>query len=118
MARLRQRQVWAKWGQAMNSRRTPYRIVVFATGLIGRRKKATGYGYMGWNPHQAYQEARLPSAGSFLYPGLHAVRDAAMHYLQLPETHQVSIRTNQDRPVYRFYKDAVGRMTGYGDTDR
>ena len=102
----------------MNSHRTPYRIVVFATGIIGRRKKPVAYGYMGWTPHQAYQEARLPGAGSFLYPGLHAVCRAAMHYLQLPETHQVSIRTNQDRSVYQFFKDSTGRVTGYGDTDR
>ena len=102
----------------MNSHHTPYRIVVFATGAIGHRKKVVGYGYMGWTPHQAYREARLPGAGSFLYPGLHAAYQAAQAYLALPETHQVSIRTNQDRSVYRYFKDSAGHVTGYGDTDQ
>ena len=101
--------------------RTPYRIVVFACGFgPGRLHKRyteivkRDYAYMGWTPQQYYQEARLPSAGSFLYPGLIAVRRAAMEYLALPETRQVSIRTNQDRQVYRFFKHVDGRITGYG----
>ena len=99
----------------------PYRLVIFATGTrtVGRgkrqRRQTIGYGYMGWTPVQAYQEARLPSAGSFLYPGLHAVHRAAHVYLALPETHQVSVRTGQDRSVYRYYKHADGTITGYGE---
>lgn len=92
-----------------NSRNThaqqrPYRISVF--GSRGA--------YAGWTPVQHYREARLPSSGSFLYPGIHAVRRAAMEYLALPETQQVSIRTNQDRQVYRFFKHVDGRISGYG----
>ena len=100
---------------------TPYRLVIFATGTrtVGRgkrqRQQTIGYGYMGWTPVQAYQEARLPGAGSFLYPGLHAVHRAAQAYLARPETHQVSIRTDQDRSVYRYYKHADGTITGYGE---
>lgn len=100
---------------------TPYRIVVFATGTktVGKGKRQrtvpTSYGYMGWTETQHYQEARLPGAGSFLYPGMHAVRQAAMAYLALPETHQVSIRTNQDKAVYRYFKHADQSITGYAD---
>jgi hypothetical protein len=101
--------------------RRPYRIVVFATGLrAGRRYKRytqlvrTDYAYMGWTPEQHYQEARLPSAGSFLYPGVFAVYRAAREFLALPGTRQVSIRTNQDRQVYRYFKHEDGRITGYG----
>lgn len=107
--------------QTVETRR-PYRIVVFAHGFTPKREykrwtaiEKTGYAYMGWNPLQSYQEARLPSAGSFLYPGIFAVRRAAMAELAKPEVHQVSIRTNQDRPVYRFFKQADGRITGYAD---
>lgn len=105
----------------MSETRRPYRIVVFARGplVTGKRRKPrpTGYAYMGWREEQAYSEARLPGAGSFLYPGLHAVRRAAFEYLALPETEQVSIRTNQDRSVYRYFKQSDGRITGYGDRD-
>ena len=72
---------------------TPYRINVFATGerVTGKgkrqRRHTIGYGYMGWTEHQYYREARLPGAGSFLYPGLHAVHRAAQAYLALPGTH-------------------------------
>ena len=83
---------------------TPYRIVVFAESPRRGRRPARGYAYMGWSPVQHFEEARLPGAGSFLYPGLHAVRRAALEYLSLPETRQVSVRTNQDREVYRFWK--------------
>lgn len=100
----------------------PYRLVVFATGtrIVGRGKKReerrVGYAYMGWTPTQIFDAgARLPGAGSFLYGGMHAVRRAAIEYLALPETHQVSIRTNQDRSVYRFIKHVDGRVTGYGE---
>ena len=70
---------------------------------------------MGWTEQQSFQEARLPSAGSFLYPALHAVYRAAHDYLVLPTTQQVSIRTNQDQSVYRYFKHADGTITGYAD---
>jgi hypothetical protein len=75
------------------------------------------YAYEAWNPVQHYNEARLPSTGSFLYPGIVAVRKAAMEFLALPETRQVSIRTNQDRHVYRYCKHPDGKITGYMDGD-
>lgn len=81
----------------------PYRIVVFTSG----------FAYFGWTPRQHYREARLPSAGSFLFPGMFAVRRAAMEYLALPDTRQVQIRTNQDRRVWLFNKQPDGRITGY-----
>src|SRR3954468_16319859 len=91
--------------------RRPYRMVVFAQGfrVVRRYKRFTKiepsvYAYMGWTPTQHYQEERLPSAGSFLFPGLHAVRKAAMAELAKPEVQSVSIRTNQDRNVHRFVK--------------
>lgn len=100
--------------------RKPYRVNVFATKLVaGRRYKSytvlelCHYGYSLWNPEQNYQEARLPSAGSFLFPGIHRVRDAAIAALALPGTHQVSIRTNQDQRVYVFNKDVNGHVSGY-----
>lgn len=101
--------------------RTPYRIVVFASAAINQLKRSKNklttetrnYAYMGWNRTQHYKEARLPNAGSFLYPGLFAVRKAAMEFLALPETCQVSIRTDQDKQVYRFFKSADGTISGY-----
>ncbi len=99
---------------------TPYRINVFATSTktMGKGKrqktKTTGYGNMGWTPVQhAWDAGRLPSAGSFLWPGMKAVRDAAMAFLALPETHQVQILTDQSRKVWLFNKHADGRITGY-----
>lgn len=101
----------------------PYRLVIFAARYVTKRERIRPaphvtielqhFGYDGWNPIQHYNEARLPGAGSFLYPGLHAVRKAAMDALALPGVHQVSIRTNQDRRVYLFNKHADGRITGY-----
>ena len=102
---------------------TPYRINVFATceRTIGKgkrqRKQTVGCGYMGWTPEQYYREARLPGAGSFLFPGLIAVRAAAMAYLALPNVHQLAIKNNQDRTVYRYFKHADGRITGYGGSN-
>lgn len=85
------------------SSRTPYRVACF-----GDR-----FGYILWNPVQVYREARLPDAGSFLFPGLHAVRAAALNELAKPGIHQVQIRTNQDRKVWIFNKQAGGKITGY-----
>jgi hypothetical protein len=75
------------------------------------------FGYDLWTQTQSYQEARLSSAGSFLFPGIHAVRKAAMDALALPQTTSVSIRTNQDRKVYRFVKQPCGCISGYGCLD-
>lgn len=104
----------------------PYRVNVFANGwrASGKPNKRNGftriertqYGYTLWTHEQAYQEARLSSAGSFLFPGIHAVRRAAMDALQRPNTYQVQVRTNQDRLVYLWNKHADGRISGYGYT--
>jgi hypothetical protein len=99
----------------------PYRVIVFARKFapIKKLKRSTqvtlrDYGYVLWTPVQSYQEARLPSAGSFLFPGVVAVREAAMAALALPETHQVCIKTNQDKTVFRYFKHN-GRISGYGE---
>jgi hypothetical protein len=107
--------------------RTPYRIVVFASKYVPSKRQPKrarytaieriDYAFMGWTETQVYQEARLPSAGSFLFPGLFAVRRAAMNALSLPETQQVSIRTNQDKSVYRYFKHSDGRISGYGGNE-
>ena len=110
----------------MKEWRKPYRIVVFASGFRpGKRFKPTktrgayseivpcDYGFMAWNPTQHYQEARLPSAGSFLFPGIIAVRAAAMERLTSPNVRQVSIRTDQDKQVYRSFWQSDGTITGY-----
>lgn len=91
----------------------PYRIVIFSRGALKGLKGQRGYAYHGWTSTQHYIEARLPNAGSFLFPGLYAVRRAAMEYLALPETHQVQIRTNQDRKLYLWNKHADGTISGY-----
>ncbi len=104
---------------------TPYRLNVSATSTVtvgkGKRQrtKVRHYGYMGWTPFQLCgQEARLPDAGSFLYPGFIRAREAAMAYLALPETTQISIRTNQDQTVYVYNKHEDGRITGYAEDCR
>jgi hypothetical protein len=104
----------------MENCRTPYRIVVFSKKLVAgkRSKKYTelvqrSYAFDAWREEQSYQEARLPGAGSFLYPGIFAVRTAALQFLAQPEVHQVSIRTNQDKKVYLFNKHADGSVSGY-----
>ena len=106
--------------QMLREWRRPYRILVSTTRLVPGRKRKTytelkpmHYGYMGWTEHQAYRESRLPSAGSFLYPGVHEVRLAALAYLSQPHTTQVSIRTNQDKTVYVFIKRLDGTLYGY-----
>jgi len=99
---------------------TPYRVSVFATGThtIGKGKrqitKTIGYGFQGWTPVQFFDAGpRLPSSGSFLYPGaLHAIK-AAREYLKTPDVHQVQIRTNQDRTVLIYHKQVDGRVTFY-----
>ena len=105
---------------------TPYRIAVAAKRYfpVGRMNPRTGFtkmtlrefAYDLWTPTQSYQEARLPSAGSFLFPGIHAVRRAAMHALALPGVTQVQVRTNQDRIVYLWNRSTDGCISGYGYT--
>ena len=108
----------------MNEWRKPYRLNVFANGFRPGRRRRTyseifpcSYGFMGWTPVQVFDRgARLPNAGSFLYPGIVAVRKAAMEYLSNPNVHQVSVRTDQDKQVYRYFKQADGQITGYYGT--
>lgn len=102
------------------SDRTPYRVIVFGHKYmpVKRLKRSTrielrGFAYCLWTETQHYDEARLPSAGSFLFPGLHRVREAAMQALTLPGIDQVSVRTNQDRKVFQYFKHADGTITGY-----
>jgi hypothetical protein len=100
--------------------RTPYRLVIVGDRYRPVREykrwtkiELASVAWMGWTETQAYQEARLPSAGSFLYPGIHAVRRAAMEAFSQPNVRQVSVRTNQDKRVYLFNRHADGQITGY-----
>lgn len=100
--------------------RKPYRIVVFADRFrpVKQYKRYTAIekttvAWFGWTEKQAYREARLPSAGSFLYPGIHAVRRAAMAMFEQSGVRQVQIRTNQDQNVYLWNKHLDGSITGY-----
>jgi hypothetical protein len=104
---------------------TSYIVNVFATSsqTIGKGKrqriKVTGYGYQGWNTNAylVYREhGRLEGSGSFVYPGFIRAQQAARAYLALPGTHQVAIATNSSEPVYRYFKSADGRITGYADS--
>lgn len=83
---------------------TPYRADVFFTGK-DKRGKPQGAAYCLWNPVQHYKEARLPSAGSFLFPGLHAIRRAVEAVVSDPSVTQVSVRTNQDKPIARWTRE-------------
>jgi len=103
----------------MRANPTPYRIVVF-TAIVkvtgkGKRQKTRiiSSAYMGWTSRQYYSEARLESGGSFLYPGMRSVRYAAYAYLALPNTHQLVIKTNQDKTVFRYFKSPAGVISGY-----
>lgn len=96
---------------------TPYRIMVATTMQVpvNRRSKKTktvGCGYFGWTSRREFDEARLPDAGSSLFSGLRAIR-AVRDYLALPGTHQVQLRTNQDRLLYVWNKHTDGRITCY-----
>lgn len=101
---------------------TPYRVVVFIQGTrttgrgLKRKTVPTGSAFVAWNPDHTVESARLPGSGSFLWLGIHAARAVAMHYMtMLGNTyHQVSVRTNQDREVYRYFKHADGTISGYG----
>lgn len=114
----------------MYPRPTPYRLIVFAHGWQHTKPRRTrktsawgvqcalvrqGYAFMGWHAEQdpIVDASRLPGAGSFCYPGLHAVQRAAAEYLARPDVDQVSVRTNQDRQVWHYFKQADGRVRGY-----
>lgn len=72
-----------------------------------------GYGIQGWNPKNDHERGRLSGSGSFTFVGMHEVRRAAMGYLADPQIHQVAIRTNQSKDVYRYHKQPDGSITGY-----
>ena len=110
----------------MNEWRKPYRINVFGNGYRAvRRVKATRkhgiyteitpttWGIQGWNPDNRHEAGRLPNSGCFTWVGIVAVRKAAMEYLARPNVTQVSVRTNQDKQVYRYFRQADGTITGY-----
>jgi hypothetical protein len=97
-----------------------YTLAVFATryAVVRQLKKQTiierqGFGFQGWNPNNSHEPGRLPGSGSFTFVGLHEVRRAAMRYLETPGVHQVAVKTNQDREVYRYFKQPDGSITGY-----
>ena len=91
----------------------PYRLVVSATGPIGRRKKPVDYGYILWNPDHTLAAGRLVGSGCFIWPGLIAAIRRARMELDRPEVRQVSVRTDQDRHIGRFVKHTDGRIVGY-----
>jgi hypothetical protein len=99
----------------MNTQTTPYRAIAFGSKQVtkGKGKRARvetqGYAFVLWNPENSHEPARLRESGSFLWPGIHAVRQAAVAAFDNPEIHQVSIRTNQDRHVYTFYRGRFNR---------
>ena len=75
---------------------TPYRAVIFTT-RFDKRGKRQECAYCLWTPEQHYSEARLPSAGSFLFPGFHAIRRAVMAVVMNPQfakSQSELIRTN------------------------
>lgn len=119
--------LWAEDMIMRYYRPRPYRIVVFATRTRVRgkgkrqRTETIGYGYVSWNSddvaRRMYDPGRLYGSGTFCYPGMFAAYAAAMHELSKPEVHQISVRTNQDRPVYRYFKRPDGRITGYADRE-
>lgn len=116
---------------------TPYRLIVFGRRLRhvrtlkGRgphRKGAQSvlepvdFSFHAWNDsdeaRQLYDLGRLPGAGTFCWPGLHAVRAEAMRQVSQSGIHQISVRTNQDRRVYRYFKQPDGRIAGYMENQR
>jgi hypothetical protein len=111
----------------MTDHRRPYCLNVFGNGFRpGRRVKAgknhgayteiipCGWGIQGWNPDNRHEPGRLPNSGCFTWLGIVAVRKAAMECLARPNVTQVSVRTNQSKQLYRWFKQPDGRITGYG----
>jgi hypothetical protein len=88
---------------------TPYRILVFGTEnkITGkgrkRHTKAQGFGYVLWNSIDG-EAGRLLGSGSFVWRGLHTAYHAARMAFVDDRIEQVSIRTDQDREVYRMYR--------------
>jgi hypothetical protein len=106
--------------------RKRYCLNVFGSGYRpGRLVKATkthgaytqivpcAWGIQGWNHDNRHEPGRLPDSGCFTWMGIIAVRKAAMEYLARPSVTQVSVRTNQDKQVYRYFRKADGTITGY-----
>ena len=83
---------------------TPYRAVIFTT-RFDKRGKRQECAYCLWTPEQHYSEARLPSAGSFLFPGLAAIRSEVEAVVLNPAVRQVSVRTNQDNQIARWTRE-------------
>lgn len=100
----------------------PYRLVAFGnmTRTTGKgkhtRTKVISFGVVAWNSDEIartmYDPGRLHGAGTFCWPGLHAVRREAMRLLAGEYT-QVQVRTNQDRVLYIWNKHSDGRISGY-----
>lgn len=88
---------------------TPYRILAFGSEMMvtgkgrKRRTKMQGFGYVLWNPADG-EAGRLPGSGSFNWRGLHVAYFAARMAFTDGRIEQVSIRTNQDREIYRMYR--------------
>ena len=100
--------------------RKPYRLVVCADRFrpVKRLKRMTmiektTVAWFSWTPEQFYQEARLPGAGSFFYPGLFAVREAAMDAFKDSSVRQVQVRTNQDKKLWLWNRHSDGTISGY-----
>ena len=95
--------------------KTAYRILVsgqgWRHGRLVRGKhpytkvEPTTMSWVAWNLDHTVESARLPGSGSFVWPGLHAVRTEALRLMAASNVSQVSIRTNQDRSIYVYRKD-------------
>lgn len=101
-----------------------YTLIAFGTRYrpVRRLKRSTviervGFAVQGWNRENSHEPGRLPSSGSFTFPGLHAVRRAALEYLADPQISQVAVKTNQSQDIYRYHKQADGSVTGYLSRD-
>lgn len=98
---------------------TPYRVFASGTSyrVVGRgnrrHQEPRGYAYVVWNPDSTVEPSRLPGSGTFLWPGLHAARRAALAQFDDQAVHQVSVRTNQDRTVYIWNRNRHGVVTGH-----
>lgn len=70
-------------------------------------------GYVAWSDDQTPEPARLPGSGTFLFAG--ALRAVARVHREFrdPRVVQVSLRTNQDRTLLVYNRQADGRITHY-----
>jgi len=77
------------------------------------RIERRGYGYDLWNPdYETSERAGRPGFGSFYWYGLGTARRAALDALMQPGIDQVSIRTNQDKRIFTFYRSEWDRYIG------